>query len=304
MRVIHRGVLVKTAMVEMMIALAALSGGGAASAQDASKAEQDAARPAPAPDSRRDDIRTMETVLTQALQTGAKDLARQLKVAEPTSAFVTGNGRARGFVLEGYGMFFDVDVPGMKQSVVWSAQMVQLMQDRQRMLEAIGSTRPDDPVRRIAEGQLREIDRLIAAAQGGAVLMPNPQAPTQMAPQDRVNAAVAVSEGAAPAASAAAALPAIPPPPATEVRDPNELYTQSVKNALIDAMLKYSAFLKIADNEWLTVAASDSDGPQVPGQLDDASRIVIRVKGRDLAAFQSSRITREEVLKRVEVREY
>jgi hypothetical protein len=125
-----------------------------------------------------------------------------------------------------------------------------------------------------------------------------------MAPQDRVNAAVAVSEGAAPAASAAAALPAIPPPPATEVRDPNELYTQSVKNALIDAMLKYSAFLKIADNEWLTVAASDSDGPQVPGQLDDASRIVIRVKGRDLAAFQSSRITREEVLKRVEVREY
>jgi hypothetical protein len=77
-----------------------------------------------------------------------------------------------------------------------------------------------------------------------------------------------------------------------------------VKNALIDSMLKYSVYLKIADNEWLAVAASDSEGPPIPGQLDDATRIVMRIKGSDLAAFQSGRITREEVLKKVEVREY
>ena len=92
--------------------------------------------------------------------------------------------------------------------------------------------------------------------------------------------------------------------PNAEVKDPNVLYTESVKGALIDAMLRYSGFLKIADQEWLAVAASDSEGPQVPGQLDDASRILIRIKGSDLSAYQTNKISREEVLKRVEVREY
>jgi len=92
--------------------------------------------------------------------------------------------------------------------------------------------------------------------------------------------------------------------PSAIARDPNELYTESVKNALIEAMLKYSAFLKVGDGEWLTVAASDSEGPSIPGQIDDTTRIVIRVKGADLTAFQSGKLTREEVLKKVEVREY
>lgn len=251
-------------------------------------------------DPRRDDIRAMETMLTQALQKGAQDLARQLKVSEPNSAFVAGTGRARGFVLQGYGMFFDVDVPGMKQSVVWSAQAIQLAQERQRALQYLQNARPDDPLRKLAEQQLRQIDRLMSSS-GGMVLIP--PAATQIAPADRVSAAVAVNENVA-TSSAAPAAPAASPVAMGEFRDPNELYTESVKNALIDSMLRYSAFLKIADNEWLTVAASDSEGPQVPGQLDDASRIVIRVKGSDLAAFQSGKLTREEVLKRVEVREF
>lgn len=269
-------------------------------------APQPAARPAS--DTRREDIRVMELALTQALQKGAQDLARQLRVSEPGSMFVTGNGRARGFVLEGYGMFFDVDVPGMKQSVVWSAQMVQLMQDRERFAQVVGNTRPDDPIHRIAEQQLRATDRLIAAAQGGAVLIPSPNANTQMPAPDRISAAtLAVSDSSiTPVAGmpAASATGAAAPVPAPEIRDPNELYTNAVKDALIDTMLRLSPVLKIAEGEWLTVAASDSDGPQVPGQLDDASRIVIRVKGSDLAAFHAGKLTREEILKKVEVREF
>jgi hypothetical protein len=282
-----------------------------AAVPDAPSDTQQAGSPSSAPakpvaDSRHDDIRMMESVLTQALQKGAQDLARQLRVNEPNSAFVTGTGRARGFILDGYGVFFDVDVPGMKQSVVWSAQMVQLMQDRERALQDLERLRPDDPLRKVAELQFRQIQRLIAAAQGGAVLVPSPVAPTQLAPQGLVGAAtVPVTNESMVATPAAPPGPAAPAAsPATEIRDPNELYTESVKNALIDAMLKYSAFLKIPDNEWLTVAASDSEGPQIPGQIDDASRILIRVKGADLAAFQAGRLTREEVLKKVEVREY
>jgi hypothetical protein len=271
------------------------------------------ASPRQGPDSRRDDIRMMESVLTQALQKGAQDLARMLRVNQPNSAFVTGTGRARGFILEGYGMFFDVDVPGMRQSVVWSEQMVQLIQDKERALQDLARLRPDDPLRKLAEIQYRQIERLIAAAQGGQVLVPspNPTAPTQLAAPapNMVTATSVTSESvmvAPPVADVAAKAAAAPPTMSSSAvaRDPNELYTESVKNALIEAMLKYSAFLKVGDAEWLTVAASDSEGPSVPGQLDDTSRLVIRIKGADLSAFQAGKLTREEVLKKVEVREY
>lgn len=247
-----------------------------------------AAMARPAPDPRRRDIAMMEGVLTKALQQGAQALAQQLKLREPNSAFVTGTGRARGFILDGYGVFFDVDVPGMRQSVIWSAQMLELEQQRQGALQFLANASPDHPLRKFAEMELRQIERLMGAAQGGVVPAPNQN--MQLAPAPgHVGAAVAVAEGAVSEVH--------------QPRDPNELYTDSVKDALIDAMLRYSAFLKIADNEWLTVAASDSDGPS-PGQIDDASRIVIRVKGADIAAFQAGKLTKEEVMKRVEVREF
>ena len=84
--------------------------------------------------------------------------------------------------------------------------------------------------------------------------------------------------------------------------DPNEMYTLAVKSSLIDAMLKYSVGLKLTADEWLTVAARDAQGP-TPGQSNDASTILIRIKGADLSAFHSGKLTREEVLKKVEVKE-
>jgi len=260
-----------------------------------------------APSSRRRDVSRMERVLTQALQEGAQDLAQQLKVREPNSAFVTGTGRARGFILDGYGMFFDVDVPGMRQSVIWSAQMLELERERQANLLFLQNSSPDDPRRRLAAANLRQIARLMGTPPD-AILAPNATTDAQMTPpRGQIGAAVAVTEGAAvpPAASAFADAPVAPQMQQVQpLRDPNELYTEAVKQALIDAMLDFSGFLKIAENEWLTVAASDSDGPQLPGQIDDASRIVIRIKGADLAAFQAGKLTRAEVLKKVEVKEF
>ena len=280
-------------------------------------------------DTRRQDIRVMETALLNALQTGARELARLLKLSEPNSAFVTGAGRARGFVLEGYGLFFDVDVPEMRQSVVWSTQMGQLAQDREEAIRLVSSMRPDDPRRPLAIARVRQIEALMRAAQDGQVLLPPAlplpaeTAPTQFVARERVTAtsvadnvsvttaspAVEAPSVAAPAAAAPSAGP-LPPSSAAaahqmpQIRDPNELYTEAVKNALIDAMLRYSQFLRVTENEWLTVAASDSDGPPAPGQLDDRSRILISIRGVDLAAFQSGKLTREEVLKRVQVREF
>ena len=47
---------------------------------------------------------------------------------------------------------------------------------------------------------------------------------------------------------------------ATEpVDDPHTSYTEAVKNALIDAMLDYSLPMNLDAEEWLTVAARDSE---------------------------------------------
>jgi hypothetical protein len=263
-------------------------------------------RPQPAVDSRRDDIRVMESVLTNALQKGAQDLARQMQVAEPGSLFVTGAGRARGFMLDGYGIFFDVDVPGMRQSVVWSAQMLQQAQERENLRQFIERSRPNSPERQLAELTLRRLER---QGPGPGGIAP---APAGQPERGSVSATTVADSTTAPETSNLAAgartAPVAPLPRAAggadERRDPNELYTDAVKTALIDAMLKYSAFLKIGADEWLTVAARDSDGPLMPGQIDDSSTIVLRIKGSDLAAFQAGKLTRDEVLKRVVVKEF
>jgi len=252
----------------------------------------------------REDIRAMESLLTNALQKGAQDLAQRMQVNDPGSRFVTGTGRARGFALDGYGIFFDVDVPGMKQSLVWSAEMLRQMQQAETLRQFIARTRDAD-ARQFALVELNRIERQMSSVRGTQAI-PAPPPPGQAV-------ATVVSESntmdaVAPAAAGAARglVPAAPPPVSTavELRDPNELYTDAVKNALIEAMLKYSGFLKIGAEEWLTVAARDSEGPAMPGQIDDASTIVIRIKGGDLAAYQSNKLTREEVLKKVQVKEF
>jgi hypothetical protein len=239
----------------------------------------------------RDDIKMMEGVLTNAVRNGAETLARQMQFNEPGSIIVTGTARARGYVLDGYGFFFVVDVPMMKQSDVWSRQVLLREQERE-LLRRIVANNPDPAARREAEARLRSLERRDVPAAAG--LAPVAQPAPGMA------AAQTVPETVTPAAANAAASA----PAAADARDPNERYTEAVKNALIDAMLKYSAALKVGPEEWLTVAAQDSEGPLTPGEVYDASTLVVRVKGSDLSAFQANRITRDEVLKKVEVREF
>jgi hypothetical protein len=227
---------------------------------------------------RRTQVRMMENVLTSAVRQGAEGLARRMQVSEPGSLIVTGTARARGIVLDGYGVFFDVDVPMMKQSYLWSMQTLE--RERQRLeLRQLVETSPDTPARRLAEQQLRLLDR-----NPGATL---PLAPPAAAGGIAVAATVNETESAR-------VLP--------EPRDPNEQYTEAVKTALVDAMLDYAG-LPIGPDEWLIVAARDSEGPITPGTLDDASTIVLKVRGSDLLAFRSNKLTRAEARQKVEVRE-
>jgi len=103
--------------------------------------------------------------------------------------------------------------------------------------------------------------------------------------------------------SAAAVQPQGAPAVQRAVDNPNEVWTEEVKTALMEAMLESSGPLAIADDEWLTVAAKDNvpRDPLVPGDTVDLSTITFRVKGSDLAAFHSKRLTLDEVRKRVEI---
>ena len=85
--------------------------------------------------------------------------------------------------------------------------------------------------------------------------------------------------------------------------DPNEAYRAEVKRALMDAMLDHSSPLGLGDDEWLTLAVRRNDGrPRLAPADSDAGTMIIRVRGADLAGFLARQLSREEALKRIEVR--
>src|SRR4029450_8681950 len=84
-----------------------------------------AQQPAPAPENRRHSIKMMEAVLARAVLGGAEHLAEQLGNGSPNMSFFTGQARAHGFQLEGYGLFFHVEIPEMQSSLVISVSTLQ-----------------------------------------------------------------------------------------------------------------------------------------------------------------------------------
>ncbi len=241
----------------------------------------------------------MADVLERAVQQGARVISRQLQGPMPQMMFMGGQARARGFRLDGYGVFFDVDVPAMRQSMVWSWRMLDLTNDGAiGAIEALKShlESVSDPARRKELDQaIRQLELQIApfSSPSGAV---RAEAGVRREGQAAV-VALPKSEtrGAAPAAGVEAA----------GDFDPGEAFTTAVKDALIDAMLRYSQSLSIGPDEWLTVAARDrGETGLAPDDPFDVMTIQLRIKGADLQALHSGRIGADEARKRVEVREY
>ena len=120
---------------------------------------QEAAPRAATPSStadRRDDIKLLEGLLNAAVKNGADKLALQMRASEPGSLFVIDIGRTRGFDLQGYGVFFDVDVPMMKQSVLWSNREL-TQQGLRTQLENYVQTLPPGPARDLAYNELQRM---------------------------------------------------------------------------------------------------------------------------------------------------
>jgi hypothetical protein len=183
---------------------------------------------------RLESIYIFEGVLINAVKLAAQNTAGEIRRIEPGLVmFSSAPVRAHGTYLEGYGVFFQVEIPSVIPS------MVSLVERLQRDERARPTTSPAQPT----------------ALTGGS---------------------------------------------AEALMDPDAHYVQSVKDQLINAMIKLSNSMELRPEEWLTVAARD--GSESPGQVTQPSTMTLRIKGADLADFFANRIQMEEVRKRVQVR--
>ena len=82
--------------------------------------------------------------------------------------------------------------------------------------------------------------------------------------------------------------------------DPDAFYVNAVREYLMNAMVDQSKSLDLRPTEWLTVSARGDDGG--PSELSQPSILMLRIKGSDLNDFLAGRLTRDEVLRRIEVK--
>jgi len=228
-------------------------------------------------------IFVMEGVLEKAVQNGAAIVSRQVRAIAPDAMFLTGATQVRGFRLDGFGVFFDVEVPALQPTVAWTLRA--MLGDNGSSLAQLKAF-----VQKVTDPRDRE--ELLRAIRQLELVMPSPLAADAGAPRQVADRPQASS----PARSVDALL----------ASDPAAAYTREVKAAIIEAMLENSGPLAVANDEWLVVAARDSEPGNrlVPGDAYDTTTWVLRVRGSDLAAFRAGRLTLEDARNRVEVREF
>lgn len=241
------------------------------------------------------EIAQMERVLEGAVEHGVANIRDRLQALGPTELLISDNARARGFRLDGYGVFFDVVVPSLDTTVLWSIRTLDQnllgLQSALRELEThvkqSGDVNLEQALRRIE----LQVDPLLVARSATSAAS--------------VAGATPVGSGARNVNGSVAAATADLPQTAADpiLANPNEVYRAEVTRALMEALLDHSSSLGIEPTEWLTIAARRNDErPRLAPADTDAQTFFIRLKGSDLAAFLARQITREEALQRIEVR--
>lgn len=219
---------------------------------------------------RRRNIRYMEGVLAQAVRVGAEQVGKELERVDPNAVTtLVGTPRARGFLIDGHGVFFDVEVPDMDQSLVTSLVMSQ----REQLIgNAADSLRA--AIRAMPEGQTMQQVQTALQFLSGTGATKEPQAVPSLPPGPSVAAPVILT-------------------------NPRKVYRAAVIDSVVGAMLGYSVQMNLAPDEWLTVAARGVE-PTGPLQgLQESTTITVRVQGSDLAIYHSDPARRAEIREKV-----
>jgi hypothetical protein len=264
-------------------------------------------------------VQVMEGVLQSAVRYAAGQMNLKLQAVSPELLQLSGAARARGFRLDGYGVFFDVEVPAaLRQTMGWTAKMMQqndqtldqaIVQLRRLMNELDGKRRMD------AETALRLVELRARPALPRANPYSNPYVPGERVAANAVQASSATADvtTAQPVAGSNGPQPQGPSPSATAagqaqdlawMQNPDAAYELEVREALISAMLEYGSTLALQSDEWLTVAARDNQSVVIPGDLSETVTVILRIKGSDLAELMAGRLAPQDARRRVEVREF
>jgi hypothetical protein len=123
----RRGESVKTGVV-LTIAMA-MAAPVAAAAQTPLHASPEQQR-------RQEKITIMEGTLTASVGAVARRVAQDVKTVEKTAMLFTGTARAKGFPLEGHGVFFYVEVPTLDLNVMLTVQQFERERSDQQRAEA------------------------------------------------------------------------------------------------------------------------------------------------------------------------
>jgi hypothetical protein len=207
-------------------------------------------RPSAEQQARHDKISIMEGTLQASVGVAAKQVAKGVRSIESSASFMLGVARAKGFTLEGHGVFFYVEIPTLDLSVMMSLEQF----ERSSQLRA-------EQQQPRAEG-VNELRR----------------DPKQEGPTAAESLANIAAEG--------------------------QKYRATVRLALIDAMLDSSKNLELGPEEWLTIAARNSEYGLSANEILNLTTTLLRVKGSDLGDFLAGRLTKEEARQKVEVREF
>jgi hypothetical protein len=238
----------------------------------------------------RQSMAAVEDALERAIANGAQMVISQFRTAAPERWRLSNEPRADGFRIPEQGVTFFVQVPDLEPPFTWTFRRI--TQEAPPTPMALQQMRMF--VSTVQGPQRMELERMLSAmeqrvAEGNA-------------------RATNISRGSVTAMSVVPSVPQQNGRATAEsqvVNDPDEAYTNQVKSALVDTMLKQTQVLSLKPEEWLTVVArtSASPDPLMPADTTNLSTWVLRVKGSTLTDLRSGKLTEQEALKLVEVLE-
>jgi hypothetical protein len=256
-------------------------------------------------------VQVMEGIFERAVRYAAGQMNRKLQAVSPELLQLSGAARARGFRLDGYGVFFDIEVPAaLRQTMGWTARLMQQQND-QTLEQAISSLRRvtselDGKRRSDADTALKLLELRARPAYSRSNVYAPMRTAAGLSP-DAVQATTASTTTDASASDPSTANSGAAnrtPEDLAWMQNPDGAYEMEVRDALIGAMLGYGSTLALRPDEWLTVAARDNQTVVVPGDLTETVTIILRIKGSDLAELIAGRLTEADARRRVEVREF
>ena len=237
-------------------------------------------------------VTQMERMLEGAVEHGATLVRDHFKAAVQAQSFVPENpenAHVRGFRLAGYGVFFDIEVPPLQGTFLLTLRdldqndlgLQSALKALKAHIDAAGDTN--------LQQALKRVELQVAPIAVSSTTESPAAAPTKGARLETGTPAALTADDAAS--------------PDPILVDPEGAYRAEIQQQIMEAMLLYSVPLGLGPDEWLTVAARRHDDRPLLAPADsDARTVIIKIRGGDLAAFQARQITKDEALKRMDVR--